>query len=389
MSPHALLVAIATLLAVLAISTSLSRWLGLGSVLAMLAAGVALGPFGFQIAPDVERLRGFTELGVVLLMFTIGVEMEPRRLWAMRRLVFGLGVMQVAATAALLAAFLKFRYGAGEVAVLGGLGLALSSTALGMQLLKERGELESPYGQASFAILLLQDLAIVPLLALVPLLAGEGGTSHAFVAKLAQVTAVLAGLVVAGRWLLPLALGYQHDSDNPRGFAALTLYGILGAALAAEWAGLSMALGAFVMGMTFSGSDLRPRIEAIVDPLKHALLDLFFVAVGMSIDLALFAERGSRMAVTVVGIVSIKAVALYALGRGFGLGHGGAARMAVLLSQAGEFGFVLFGAAAAAGVVTPYVFNIAVLTIALSMTLTPLLLKLADALALPSDRARA
>src|SRR5262249_38077257 len=147
------------LLAVTAISTLLSRWLGLGSVLAMLAAGVALGPFGFQIAPDVERLRSFAELGVVLLMFTIGLEMQPRKLWAMRRLVFGLGVLQLLGTAILIGAFIFLQEPNLALSILGGLGLALSSTAVGMQLMKERVELGTPYGQASFAILLLQDLA--------------------------------------------------------------------------------------------------------------------------------------------------------------------------------------------------------------------------------------
>ncbi len=176
MNQHSLLVALTTLLAVMTVSVSLSRRLGLGSVLAMLLAGVALGPFGFEITPDVERLRGFTELGVVLLMFAIGLEMEPHVLWAMRRLVFGMGVLQVVGTAAWLAFFIAVRDGDGAVAVLGGLGLALSSTAMGVQILEERGELESPHGRASFAILLLQDLAIVPLLALVPLLGGTHAT---------------------------------------------------------------------------------------------------------------------------------------------------------------------------------------------------------------------
>jgi glutathione-regulated potassium-efflux system ancillary protein KefC len=388
MNLHSLLLAVVTLLAVLVVATWLSRWLGLGAVLALLAAGVALGPSGFEIAPDVERLRGFTELGVVLLMFAIGLEMEPRKLWAMRSLVFGLGVIQVVGTGVLLAGCLALRGVGAATSVLGGLGLALSSTAMGMQLLSERGETATPHGRASFAILLLQDLAIVPLLAVVPLLASGGAAGEAsFTLRLERVVLVLAALVVLGRWLLPLALGREQRGGDRRGFAALVLLAVLGAALAAEWAGLSMALGAFLTGVLLAGSELQPRIEGIVDPLKQALLDLFFIAVGMSIDLHLLAERGLGIAVTVLAIVALKGVALYGLGRWFRLGHGGALRMAALLSQAGEFGFVLFGAAVVAGVFSAYAFNIVVLVIALSMALTPLLLKAVDAMARPDSEA--
>jgi glutathione-regulated potassium-efflux system protein KefB len=199
--------------------------------------------------------------------------------------------------------------------------------------------------------------------------------------RLARVGLVLAAVFGLGRWLLPLALRYQHRSGDTRGFAALVFLAILGSALAAEWAGLSMALGAFLTGMMLSQSEFQRRIDGLVQPLKQALLDLFFIAVGMSIDLGLLANRGLQMAVTVLLLVALKALALYALARWFQLGHAGALRMAALLSQAGEFGFVLFGSAAAEGVITGYVFNITVLVIALSMTLTPLLLKGADAAA--------
>jgi glutathione-regulated potassium-efflux system protein KefB len=367
------------LLAVTAISTSLSRWLGLGSVLAMLAAGIALGPFGFQIARDVERLRNFAELGVVLLMFAIGLEMRPGKLWAMRRLVFGLGILQLFGTATLIAAFIFLRGSNLALSILGGFGLALSSTAVGMKLMKERVESGTRYGQAAFAILLLQDLAIVPLLALIPLLAGTSAT-HPISAglRLVQVVCVLAGLIVVGRWILPQALRFQQRFNNSRGFGALVFLAIVGAAVAAEWAGLSMALGAFLTGMMLSGSEYQARIDKIVRPLRRVLLDLFFIAVGMSVDLRLLAERGLETIIVVLVIVSLKALAVYLLGRSFRLGHVGALRMAALLSQAGEFGFVLFGAAIAAGVADKYVFDIAVLVIALSMALTPLLLRLVD-----------
>lgn len=379
MNLHSLLFAIMILLAVIAVSTSLSRWLGLGSVLAMLIAGIALGPFGFEIARDVERLRSFAELGVVLLMFTVGLEMEPRQLWTMRRLVFGFGVLQVLATAALLGGFIFLLNRSVPLSILGGLGLSLSSTALGMQLLKERQELATTYGQASFAVLLLQDLAIVPLLALLPLLAGDHGAGATPIGlRMLQVICVLAGVIVVGRWLLPFALRRQQRVENSRGFGALVFLAIVGAVLAAEWAGLSMALGAFLIGMMLSGSEYQTRIARIVRPLRRALLDLFFVAVGMSIDLKLLASQGLKTTGTVLVIVGLKALALYLLARSFRLGHSNALKMAALLSQAGEFGFVLFGAAITVGLTNEYVYDVAVLVIALSMTLTPLLFKLID-----------
>jgi len=296
---HSLLLTFITLLAVMVIATALSRWLGLGSVIALLAAGLALGPFGFRIAPDVERLRSFAELGVVLLMFTIGLEIEPRTLWSMRRLVFGLGMLQVVGTAALLASLLLLRAGGVKTSVLGGFGLALSSTAIGMQLLSERREIDTRYGKAAFAILLLQDLAIVPLLALVPFLGSGGATGGAFLApRLARVGILLAALLGLGRWLLPLVLRHQHRSGDTRGFTALVFLAILSSALASEEAGLSMALGAFLIGMLLSQSEFQRQIDEMVQPLKQALLDLFFIAVGMSIDLGLLADRGPQMALS-------------------------------------------------------------------------------------------
>jgi glutathione-regulated potassium-efflux system protein KefB len=305
--------------------------------------------------------------------------MKPRKLWAMRELVFGLGTLQLVGTAILLAAFIFLRGSNLALSILGGFGLALSSTAVGMQLMKERVELGTRYGQAAFAVLLLQDLAIVPLLALIPLLAGvsESNPTSAGL-RFLQVVCFLAGVIVVGRWILPWALRFQQRSENSRGFGALVFLAIVGAAVAAEWAGLSMALGAFLTGMMLSRSEYQDRIDKIVRPLRRVLLDLFFIAVGMSIDLRLLAERGLETLIVVLVIVSLKALAVYFFGRCFRLGHVGALRMAALLSQAGEFGFVLFGAAVAAGVADTYVFDIAVLVIALSMVLTPLLLRLVD-----------
>jgi glutathione-regulated potassium-efflux system ancillary protein KefC len=374
------LIALVILLAVLVVSTSLFQKLRLGSIIGLIVAGIALGPWGLHVAPHVDRLLNFTELGVVLLMFTVGLEMAPKKLWTMRRLVFGLGTLQVLITGGFLALILLTREFPWRGSVLGGLGLALSSTAFGMQILQERNETESSHGQVSFAILLAQDLAIVPLLALVPLLARDSAPGQPVIIRLLQVLLALGIVVAAGRLFLPLFLRYLDGLNNSHAFAALIFLAIGGVALLMEWAGLSMALGAFLLGMLLSGSAFRYRIESIVSPLKAALLDLFFIAVGMSMDLGILAQAGWIMIFRVIVILLVKTILLYFLARGFGLDRNDSIKVGALLSNSGEFGFVLFGAAEAAGIVNHTGFNLAALTISISLALTPLMAKLSDAL---------
>jgi len=364
------------------LSVSLFKRLGLGSVLGFLAAGMIIGPWGLQVTDKVEELRHIAELGVVLLLFVIGLEMRPAHLWDMRRWVLGLGSLQILVSALAIGAYAWFFVSSWQVAVIVGLGLALSSTAFVLQIMGERGDMATPHGKASFGILLAQDLAIVPLLALIPLLgdgpAAEGGPVWK---TAALVVLALAGLIAAGRWGLPWALGQMARHRNMEAFAMLAVLAVTAAAWLMELVGLSMALGAFVLGMTLSTSRYRFQVEAVVHPFKGFLLGLFFIAVGMSIDVGMIVDGWDRVAMHLVAVLGIKIVVLFALAMVFGLGRPGALRVAFLLPQCGEFGFVLFGAAAAAGVIRDTGFSFTILIISLTMVATPLLAKLGDRLA--------
>ena len=378
------------LLALAAASVLLSRRLRLGSILGFLLVGIAVGPHtpGFVLTRDVEALREFTELGVVLLLFDLGLELQPGRLWSMRHALFGLGSAQLVATAAAIAAGVWLlgpdggapRGAAGPTVI--GMGLALSSTAIATQLLQERGELASEHGRSAFAVLLLQDLAVIPMLALVPLLArgGAGLASPSWSSWLAAA-AVPAGVYAAGRLALPPALGLCARARSVEAFTMVSLLAALGAALATSAAGLSMALGGFVMGMSLSQSRWRHGVQAVLDPVRSPLMGLFFVAVGMSIDVALVRAEWRAIALGVAALVACKVGLMLALGRAFRLSLPAAVRTAFLLGQGGEFGFVLFGAAGAAGLLGETERAMVLLAIAVSMAATPLLVRLGDALA--------
>ena len=262
------------LLTATAIFVSLFKRLGLGSVLGFLAAGVILGPSGFTITEDVEGLRHFTELGVVLFLFLIGLEMQPKKLWSMRRLVLGLGSAQVLLTGVMIGGVVYLLGVNWQASLILGLGFALSSTAFVMQLLGERGDMATEHGESSFAILIMQDLAIVPLLALVPLLSeapGAASEQPLWLEALMVVGAIL-GVYLVGRYLIPIALAAAAKGRNQEAFVAFAMLSALGAAYVMELVGVSMALGAFMMGMMFSASEYRHQIEASVEPFKGVLI---------------------------------------------------------------------------------------------------------------------
>lgn len=367
------------------VAVGLFNRIGLGSILGLLVAGVAVGPFspGPVLTKDVEAVRQFTELGVVLLLFLIGTEMRPARLWSMRREVFGLGLLQVLLTGAAIAAFEVLYLPTWQSALIVGLTLALSSTAFVMQILHARGETVSPHGTAGFAVLLLQDLAVVPLLALVPILSERGALSAGVPLwqQLATVVAMIAVVLTFGRYVVPPVLDRLTRERNREGFLLAVMLAVFVAVWAMERAGLSMALGAFLMGMLLSGSRYHYQIQAQVEPYKGLLMSLFFVAVGMSIDFAAIADHPLRIAAQVVLIVLIKILVMLGLGLVFRLGTATAIRVAFLLAQAGEFGFVLFGTAKALGVISDDIFALGVAVISTSMLLTPLLIKVGNALA--------
>jgi glutathione-regulated potassium-efflux system ancillary protein KefC len=373
------------LLVIATLAVGLFSRVGLGSILGLLVAGVVVGPYspGPVLTEDVDSVRHFTELGVVLLLFLIGTEMRPARLWSMRREVFGLGGLQVLATGAAIAVYGLLQASTWQAAVLTGLTLALSSTALVMQILHERGETASPHGSAAFAVLLMQDLAVVPLLALVPILA-ERGTLSAGV-PLWQQLAVVAGMIGVvlgfGRYVVPRVLERLTREHNREGFFLAVLLCVFLSAWAMAQAGLSMALGGFLMGMLLSGSRYRYQIQAQVEPYKGLLMSLFFVAVGMSIDLQAVAAQPARLAEHVLVIVLIKILVMVGLGFAFRLGAATAVRVGFLLGQAGEFGFVVLGAAKGLGVISDEHFVVGAALISVSMMLTPLLIRLGNALA--------
>ena len=382
MDPKSFVYSACLLLFVAAVAVALFRHFGLGSILGLLVAGVLIGPHtpGPSVTGHVDDLRHFTELGVVLLLFVIGLEMHPRRLWEMRRTLFGLGSLQILLSGLALALYFWFFVASWPVAMLIGFSLALSSTALVMQMLYDQGEIATPHGQTAFAVLLMQDLAVVPMIALIPVIADSGPlpADLPLWEQLGVVGAMLTLVLVGGRYLVPFVLDLMARQYNREAFFLVVLAAVFIAAWAMDMAGMSMALGAFLMGMMLSGSRYSVQIHASVEPHKGLLMSLFFVAVGMSVDLGVLAAQPLLFALHVLALVTIKVTLLYLLCRWFGNPRAAALRVAFLLGQAGEFGFVLFGAAKALQIIDDRVFIMAVSVISVSMLVTPLLTKLGN-----------
>ncbi|WP_162911166.1 monovalent cation:proton antiporter-2 (CPA2) family protein [Shinella zoogloeoides] len=347
--------------------------LGLGTILGYLAAGVVIGPILHQIR-DGEELLGVAELGVVFLLFLIGLELKPSRLWAMRRDIFGLGIAQVAITGLALAG-LTFAFGLEEWdgALIIGFGLALSSTAFAMQILDERGDINTHYGQRAFSMLLLQDLAIVPLLALIPLLAEqkpEAGTS-AF-EDFSIAIAAIAALLVAGRYLLNPLFQIIARTGAREAMIAAALFVVLAAAMLLQMAGLSMAMGAFLAGVLLADSSYRHELQADVEPFRGILLGLFFMAVGLSLHLDVIFASWLTILIATPAVMLVKSLVIYGLCRFTGSPHNDAVRIALVLPQGGEFGFVLFTAAAAGGIFSDGLASLLIAVVTISMALTPI-----------------
>jgi len=346
--------------------------LGLSSVLGYLVAGAVIGPAGLSLISDVESILHVAEFGVVLLLFVIGLEVQPQRLWTMRSLVFGLGGAQVLLSAAFIgvatyAVGLSF-----TTSVVVGLGLALSSTAFALQTLAERNELSTRHGRAAFAILLFQDVAAIPILAIVPLL-GEGGMQTDIPLWLAvlRVVGVVLAVIVGGHFLLRPVLRAMAGTKIPELFTAGALLIVTGMALAMASIGISMALGAFLAGMLLANSEYRHELEADIEPFKGLLLGLFFIAVGMGLNLKLIVEQPVSIFAFVIALLGAKALAIYALGRAWRLGRNASKDLAVSIAQGGEFAFVIFGAAVTAGAMTAMQNELLVLVVSLSMALSP------------------
>jgi glutathione-regulated potassium-efflux system protein KefB len=365
---------IVVLLAAGVIAVPIFRRLGLGSVLGYLAAGLLIGPFGLGLFSDPEAIIHVAELGVVMFLFVIGLEMQPSRLWKLRREIFGLGVAQVAVCGAALAG-VGMLFGLPPlVAFVAGMGFTLTSTAVVVQILEERGDIATPEGQRFIAILLLEDLAIVPLLALVALLAPGGeelGAAERARDVAVAVGAVL-GLVAAGRWLLNPFFRILAEARAREVMTAAALLVVLGAAFAMQLGGLSMAMGAFLAGVLLSESTFRHQLEADIEPFRGILLGLFFLGVGMSLDIGLLIRDWHLIFAGVAAFMATKAAGIYAVARLFRARHREALYRAALFAQGGEFAFVLYAAAAAVGIFDAAINAVLTAAVILSMTVTPL-----------------
>ncbi|ROQ46277.1 MULTISPECIES: monovalent cation:proton antiporter-2 (CPA2) family protein [Pseudomonas] len=359
------------------IAVPLAKRLQLGAVIGYLLAGVAIGPQVLGLIRDTESVAHISELGVVLLLFIIGLELSPRRLWLMRKSVFGVGLAQVLLTGAVIGAIALFGFGQPmPAAVVVGLGLALSSTALGLQSLAESKQLNAPHGRLAFAVLLFQDIAAIPLIALVPLLAASGpDTSHGdSLAHGLKVFASIAVVIVGGRYLLRPVFRIVARTGLPEVSTATALLVVIGTAWLMEEAGISMALGAFLAGLLLADSEYRHELESQIEPFKGLLLGLFFISVGMGANLGMLLQSPGLLLGLTLLLVAVKLPLLMLVGRIGGLNKGNALRLGVVLAAGGEFAFVVFKLGKDQGLFDTYTYDLLLMTITLSMAVTPLLL---------------
>jgi glutathione-regulated potassium-efflux system ancillary protein KefC len=364
------------------VAVMLSHRLGLGSVAGYLLAGIAIGPWGFKLVGQIEDVRAFAELGVVFLLFVIGLELEPRRLWNMRVKLVGLGASQVLGSIALIV-LVGWAFGVDpKAALVVAMALSLSSTALALQPLNERGALGTQGGQSTFAILLFQDIAVIPMLAVIPLLGGGGGAAFSWQGLGFAVGAIVATLVL-GHFLARPVFRHIARTRLREIFTAFALLLVLGIAIVFEHVGLSMALGAFLAGVLLAESEYRHEIEAAVEPFKGLLLGLFFISVGMSVDFTLLFSRPLVIVGLIVGLFLLKGIVLWVIARVGGMPRPEQPLFILLVAQGGEFAFVLLGVGAARGAIDTGMAQAITLAVALSMLLTPLLLVLHDRVLMP------
>jgi monovalent cation:proton antiporter-2 (CPA2) family protein len=378
-----LLAQIAIFLAAAVIAIPIFRYFKLGSVLGYLAAGIIIGPSCLGLISKIDATEHIAEFGIVLLMFVIGLELQPSRLWVMRKPIFGLGLAQVLVTTLGVgsAAYFGFEQ-TWQSALVIGFGLSMSSTALVLQLLAERGQLNSQYGRSAFSILLFQDIAVLPALALLPLLGGVAAVKSAGPAGwlVVKFLAVLATAVIGGRYVLRPMLRIVAATRVSEAFTAAGLLVVIGTALLVSQVGLSLSLGAFLAGVLLADSEFRHELEADIEPFKGLLLGLFFITVGMSANLQLVRERPFTLLGLTVGFMLVKVAVLRGIGRLFGLPNTAGRGLAFSLPSGGEFAFVLFGLAASLGIMDDQIADLLVLVVTGSMILSPMLLLIHDAL---------
>ncbi|MET3601245.1 monovalent cation:proton antiporter-2 (CPA2) family protein [Martelella mangrovi] len=364
------------------IAAPIFKRLGLGTVLGYLAGGVIIGPV-LQRITNGEEVLHVAELGIVFLLFIIGLELKPARLWTMRKDIFGLGLAQVVVTGAILVP-LAFFGGVGNwsAAVIAGFGLALSSTAFAMQILDDSGDVNTRYGQRSFSMLLFQDIAIVPLLALASILGGgvEEASTTDMLTSAALALLVIALMIAAGRYILTPVFQIIAATGAREVMIVAALFLVIGSAMAMQMVGLSMAMGAFLAGVMLAESSYRHELEADIEPFRGVFLSIFFIAVGLSLELDVVYENLVLIIIAVPVLIAVKAAVIYGLCRIAGSAHDDAVRIAALLPQGGEFGFVMFSTAAAAGILSNATASVLIAVVTLSMVATPLCVRMAERL---------
>jgi len=366
-------------LAAAVLAVPLARLLGLSSIVGYLVAGIVIGPWGVRFVTNAQDMLDFAEFGVVLMLFLVGLELEPDRLWALRRTIFGWGTVQTFGSALVMGVAAVALGSDWRLALVAASGLALSSTAIGLGVLAERGLLNTTSGQSLLSVSLFQDVAALPLLALLPLL-GSIGAAHAGGgwAGAVKAIAIIAVIILGGRVLLRPALRWIARTNSPEIFTAAALLLVVATATLMQVAGLSMALGTFLAGVLLADSEYRRELETDIEPFKGLLLGLFFIAVGMSIDFAVVIEQPVKIVGVVLAFLAIKAAVLWGMCRAMQIAPPERPVFVILLAQGGEFGFVVFQAAAQAGAIGAPAASFLVAAVALSMLLTPLLLVAAD-----------
>ena len=371
-------------LAAAVIAVPLARFLGLGSIIGYLAAGIVIGPWGLKLVTNPQDMLHFSEFGVVLMLFLVGLELEPRRLWSLRKPIFGWGSVQLFGSAALILGVAVLAGLDWRVALVAALGLGMSSTAIGLGVLNERNLMNTTSGQSVLSVALLQDVAAIPIIALLPLLAtAQAHTDGSGWASAAKALGVIAAIVLGGRLLLRPTLRWIAGSKTPEIFTAASLLLVVATAALMQTVGLSMALGAFLAGVLLAESEYRRELETDIEPFKGLLLGLFFIAVGMSIDFAVVLAQPLLIAGVVLGFLLLKAGVLWAMARLMPLPKPERPVFIILLAQGGEFGFVVFQTATQAGVIDAQVSSLLVASVAVSMLVTPLLMVAADRWLIP------
>ena len=378
MTEQAMLIDILALLAAAVVAVPLFQRLGLSSVLGYLAAGAVLGTWGLELIEDSVEIRQFAELGVIFLLFLIGIEIKPSRLWVMRRWVFGLGLGQMLITGGLLMAMALYVDIAVFPAFIIGFGLAMSSTAFALQLLAEKHELPTITGRIGLSVLLLQDLAVVPLMALVSLAGQDIALGISMARAILEAVIVVSCFILTGRYLLNPLLDLVAASKNSEVFIAAALLLVLGSAKIMAMFGLSMAMGAFLAGLMLAESHYRHQLVADIQPFRGILLGLFFMSVGISLNFGLLLQQYPLILALVCTLMTVKTLVLWGLCRLSHLNNNTSLRIALLLFQGGEFGFVLFALAMLKGILSITQFQMLILTITITMILTPLVIRLGD-----------